>query len=121
MSGNRPRALPTTEFSRPGLSSIHSRHTEEETHKCFSNVFEDSSDGKVHLELDVLIHPVQLPLRRFPIAVQDQLEADFEQLETTGVHERIRTPSEWVSSMVVEKNEMERCDFVLIRSFKTGL
>ena len=55
----------------------------------------DCLDGEVHLELDRLIHPVQMPLM-LPIAVQDQLKAELERMEIMGVLEKVRTPSEWV-------------------------
>ena len=57
--------------------------------------------GKVYLEVRSDITPVRLPLRRMPVSVKEDLKAELCRLEKLGVIERIKTPTDWASSLVV--------------------
>ena len=71
----------------------------------FSHLFDNKLgcfDKPVHLELDDRVPPVKMPLRRYPIALKDKLGRELERLESLGVLERVVSPTDWVSSVVVE-------------------
>jgi hypothetical protein len=59
--------------------------------------------GELHLDIDNSVRPVQLPVRRVPVAVKDQLLDELERLEKKGVIERVDEPTDWVSALVVVK------------------
>ena len=55
--------------------------TEDHIRECFSDVFGESLgflDDDIHLEKDLSVTPVQMQSRRFPIAVQGQLQAELD-------------------------------------------
>ena len=46
----------------------------------YRDLFDDKLghlEGDVHLEVDLIRRPVQMPLRRMPIALKDQVETDL--------------------------------------------
>ena len=58
-------------------------------------------EGKLHLELDQSVPPVQLPARRVPIAVKDNLQAELERLSKLDIIQKVDKPTDWISSLVV--------------------
>ena len=52
-------------------------------------------EGDLHLELDLQIAPVQLPVRRFPLALQEHLQVELQGLEEKDVIDIISP--EWMS------------------------
>lgn len=72
----------------------------------FPSVFEGKVGllrDNVHLDIDTSVPPVKNPPRRVPLAVQDDLKAELDRLESMGVIEKVDTPTDWISSMVCAK------------------
>ena len=82
--------------------------TAEDLMAAYGNVF-NSELGKFpaveHLEIDPLVTPVKMPLRKVPLTVQDRLEPELNWLEKLGVIERVTEPTEWISGMVVTEKK----------------
>lgn len=57
--------------------------------------------GDVHLETDVTINPVQMPLRRLPVAIRDQVETELNKMVTDGIIAPVTEPTRWVSALLV--------------------
>ena len=55
----------------------------------------------LHLEIDESVSPVQLPTRKIPLAVKDQLEAELNRLVDANVIAPVDTPTTWISALVV--------------------
>ena len=53
----------------------------------YKDVFtgEGKLDGKLHLEIDKNVQPVQLPTWRMPIALREPLKQELDRLSNTGV------------------------------------
>ena len=70
----------------------------------YSDVFDDKLgqlEGRLHLDIDPTVTPVQLPARRIPVSVKDELITELDRLERDGLIERIDKPTDWVSALVV--------------------
>ena len=59
--------------------------------------------SKLHLQTDTQVRPTQLPVRRVPVAVKMQLQAELERKEGLDVIEKVEKPTPWVSSLVLVK------------------
>ena len=44
---------------------------------------------------------VQLPTRRVPVGLKEPLKQELDQLSNIGVIQRVDTPTEWISAIVV--------------------
>ena len=69
----------------------------------YSDVFDDKLgqlEGRLHLDIDPTVTPVQLPVRRIPVPVKDELITKLGQLERDGLIE-IDGLTNWVSALVV--------------------
>ena len=77
--------------------------TEAEILAEFADVFNGLGmlDGDVHLETDMTVPPIQMPLRRLPIGVKDKVAAELQRLEEIGVITPVTEPSSWVSALLV--------------------
>ena len=63
-------------------------------------------DGEVHLAVDPGVTPVQMPLRRLPVALRDQVKTELDRLAANGVIAPVTEPTSWVSALlVVQKPE----------------
>ena len=61
----------------------------------YSNVFNNKLgqlEGRLHLNIDPTVTPVQLPVRRIPVSVRDELITELERLERDGLIEKIDGP-----------------------------
>lgn len=56
---------------------------------------------KVRLSIDTSIKPVQQPLRRVPVAVEDKVEAKLNEILALDIIEPVVGPSAWISPVVV--------------------
>ena len=59
--------------------------------------------GQLHLEVDSAVRPVQLPVRKVPIAIKEKGKEELKRVTSLGVIEPVEGPIEWVSSLVVVK------------------
>jgi hypothetical protein len=72
--------------------------------KQFADLFDGTLghlEGDVNLEIDPDIAPVQMPLRRLPVALRDRVEADLRQMVNDDVIAPVTTPTRWVSALLV--------------------
>ena len=93
--------------------------TEDHVREHFSDVFGESLgclDGDIHLEQDLSVTPVQMPLRQFPVAVQGQFRAELDRLENIDVLEKVTNPSNGFQAWLSKRNGRVRCSSVLIPS-----
>ena len=77
--------------------------TKEDCLSQYKEVFsgEGTLEGELHLEIDKNVQPVQLPTRRVPIALKEPLKKELDRLSNTGVIQRVDTPTDWISAIVV--------------------
>jgi len=62
--------------------------------------------GEVHLEVNPKVPAVQMPLRRLPVALRDQVKAELDQLVANEVITPVTEPTDWVNALlVVQKPE----------------
>ena len=62
-------------------------------------------EGKLHLERNQSVMPVQMPVRKVPLAMQELLQAELRDMEDRGKIASVDVPTDWVSSMVVRRTE----------------
>ena len=76
---------------------------EQDIVNSYSDVFKDEGklEGQLHLELDESVQPVQLSLRRVPLAIKDKLQAELERLSNMEIITKVDDPINWISSLVV--------------------
>lgn len=61
---------------------------------------------RVHLSVKADAIPVQLPLRRAPVAIADRMKLKLDELEQQDIIEKVHGPSQWISALVpVVKND----------------
>ena len=82
--------------------------TKEKVLDTYNDVFENRLghlSGEVSLRLDTTVRPAQLPARKVPIAIKDQLGEELRKLQEMGVICQVDEPTaaEWVSSLVVAR------------------
>ena len=69
----------------------------------FKDVFtgEGLLEGKLHFELDEEVKPVQLPVRKVPVAVRDKLKKEVNRLDNLNIIKKVTVPTDWISALVV--------------------
>ena len=96
----------------PGENEVHVVQTpseiglsEEEIRTKYADVFQGLGElgEPLHLEVDEMITPVQIPPRRIPEALKVPLKDHLAELEQQGVIEKVTQATEWVSAIVVNK------------------
>lgn len=77
--------------------------TREQILQEYSDVFkgEGCLEGKLQLQIDKSVPPVQLPTRKVPIAIKDNLKEELQRLTDLGVITPVDVPTEWISATVV--------------------
>ena len=60
--------------------------------------------GKVHLQVDEMIHPTVLPTRRIPVAVRPKLKAELDRMTHLGVITKVEEPTPSQLVVVTKKN-----------------
>lgn len=72
-----------------------------EVPRCFSwrgiGLLEDA----LHLEVDKVIPPVKMPVRKVPLSVQQTLKNEIDRLLKLDILAPVDTPTGWISTMVV--------------------
>lgn len=104
----RPSSLSAPRPAPRACSSTTPKAVGRLTEAAVLEQFADLFDGRlglledeVHLEIDPKVHPVQMPLRRQPIAVRDRVEAELRKLVEDDVIAPVTTPTRWVSALLV--------------------
>ena len=57
--------------------------------------------GELHVELDKEVPNVKLPCRKWPLQVREQVKEELDRLEKLEVIQKVDTPTDWISSLVV--------------------
>ena len=68
--------------------------------------------GEVHLDIDSSVRPVQMPLRRLPEPIKDELRVELQQMRRDGVIEPVSEPSAWTSALLVVTRPRRPCAIV---------
>ena len=58
-------------------------------------------EGKVHFQTDPSVSPVQMPLRRLPVAIREKVATELRILVQEGIIEPVSEPTPWVSALLV--------------------
>ena len=58
-------------------------------------------EGDVHLEVDPSVPPVQMPPRRLPVTIRDQVKDELDRLCREDIIEPVTEPSPWISALMV--------------------
>jgi len=85
-------------------SSPTKRLTEDDVITKFDDLFDGTLghlEGDVHLDVDTDVAPVQMPLRRLPVALRDRVEAELRQMVKDDVFTPVTTPTRWVLALLV--------------------
>lgn len=94
-----------SETSSPSTPTTPTRRiTEADVFKRYADLFDGTLgllEGDVHLETDPSIPPVQMPLRRLPVAMRDRVEKELRQMVDDGVIAPVTRPTPWVSALLV--------------------
>ena len=79
------------------------RLTKEDLTHRYADLFEGQGtlSGLVHLDIDPSVKPVQMPLRRLPLAITDKVKAELARMTSLGIIEPVTEPSDWISALVV--------------------
>ena len=86
------REHPSRETALPPLMTSSVRLTEAAIFHRYADLFDGSLgllEGEIHLEVDRDVPPVQMPLRRIPIAMRDREETELMRLQADGVIEPV--------------------------------
>ena len=55
----------------------------------------------MHLEIDRNVKPIQLPVRKVPVAVKEKLRFELDRLSDLEIITPVQVPTEWISATVV--------------------
>ena len=83
-------------------SKDHTPNAEEVSYTVFEKTV-GLLTNDLDLDVDRLVKPVEMPVRRIPVATKRKLKAELDRLEKLGVLGRIDESTEWVSSLVIVK------------------
>ncbi len=81
--------------------------TEAQIKSQFPEIFkgEGKLEGELHLTIDPSVQPVQLPTRKVPLAVRDNLKKELDRLTDIGVIAPVDVPTDWISATVVTQKK----------------
>ena len=80
----------------------HSYLTRDQILSDYKDVFKGLGHiGDTTIVPDPSVKPMQHSPRRVPVALRDKVKAKLDDLEKKGIVEKVTTPTEWISSMVV--------------------
>ena len=77
----------------------------EEIVNKYASVFTGTGklDGKLQFSVDENAHPVYMPTRTVPAALQDDVKSELARLVEDGIIAPVTTPTEWTSALVTVK------------------
>ena len=80
----------------------HSYLTRDQILSDYKDVFKGLGHiGDATIVTDPSVKPMQHSPRRVPVALRDKVKAKLDDVEKKGIVEKVTTPTEWISSMVV--------------------
>ena len=71
----------------------------------YSDLFESQGNlpGVIHLDVDLPVSPVQMPLRGLTILIQEQVRLELHEIVNDGVTEPVSEPTPRISALLVVK------------------
>jgi len=71
--------------------------------KQFKDVFEGEGMliGKLHLQVDHCVPPVQFPAHKPPVALKEKYQGELKRLVERAIIRKVSEPTDWISSTVV--------------------
>lgn len=95
--------------------------TKEQIKQEYSDVIQGNGclPGKLKLEVDEQVEPIQLPKRRMPVALYKPLKEELSGLEKRRMIKAVEKSTDWISSLIVVKKPSGKTKCVLIRSLST--
>jgi hypothetical protein len=97
-------ALREASASSPSNTQASHHITEADVFSRYADLFDGSLGmlkGDVSLEVDPLVSPVRMPLRRLPVALRDRIETELQRLTADNIIAPITEPTPWVSALLV--------------------
>lgn len=66
----------------------------------YKHVFEGEGklEDRLHLHVDQNVTPVQMPVRKPPVALREKYKMELERLLSRGIISPVLEPTEWISS-----------------------
>ena len=66
----------------------------------YKHVFEGEGklEDRLHLHVDQNVTPVQMPVRKPPVALREKNKMELERLVSRGIISPVLEPTEWISS-----------------------
>ena len=101
---DRPVPTPRRRLPTTPTTFTAAQLTEAAVREKYADLFDDHLgllEGDVHLEVDATVKPVQLPLRRLPVAIRDRVQAELQKMVDNDVIAAVTTPTPWVSALLV--------------------
>ena len=99
------RSLPASQDDRrPSTSTaLPSPLTKEAVIRSYGDLFTGVGllEGDVHLEVDPSVPPVQMPPRRLPVTIRDQVKDELDRLCREDIIEPVTEASPWISALMV--------------------
>ena len=90
----------------------------EEVTASYSDVFKGLGcmEGALHLEVDTTVAPAIMPCRRVPLTLKDRLKDELTRLEKASVIIKEEEPPDWVTSLVLQRNQTGSSEYALTLS-----
>ena len=73
--------------------------------ECFDNVNKTFPDYVYKIKIDPSVKPTVHAARRIPLELKDKVKDELKRMEEGGIIIKVKEPTEWVNSMVVETKE----------------
>lgn len=100
---NNENICEVTDVNEAAAMNTMQQLTENDIFVQFGDLFDRQlglMEGEVHLELDPQAKPVQLPLRRLPLATRDKVELELSRMVRDGIIAPVTEPTRWVSALL---------------------
>ena len=79
--------------------STEGQMTKKQIEERYKNIF--NREGNLHLEIDPNVKPIQLPVRKVPVAVKEKLKFELDRLSDLEIITPVQVPTVWISATVV--------------------
>jgi hypothetical protein len=79
--------------------STEGQMTKKQIEERYKNIF--NREGNLHLEIDPNVKPIQLPVRKVPVAVKEKLRFELDRLSDLEIITPVQAPTELISATVV--------------------
>ena len=109
-----PSSTQTSQRSLPALqddrrpstpTALPSPLTKEAVIRSYGDLFTGVGllEGDVHLEVDPSVPPVQMPPRRLPVTIRDQVKDELDRLCREDIIEPVTEATPWMSALIISR------------------